>query len=236
MRQLYPNARVVFYLWDSLANTAGAIDKIRLCDAAYSFDPLDCDRTEGLVHLPLFYSKKVESVKHIHGYAAFIGTLHSNRYQLIKTIGAEIERLTSRKPFLYFYYPNKALFTILKLVRKGFRGISASDVHFEPVPREQYEAIQADAEIAIDICHPKQSGLTMRSIESLGAGKKLITNNKTILRYDFYRPENCYVVDGTAKADLAYFLNGAYQPYPPALVEKYYVDSWLETLLSSAEA
>ena len=196
MRQNYPNAKIVLYLWDSLANSFGALDKIRLCDIAYSFDPLDCDRNQSLKHLPMFYSEKVESPAYIQGYAAFIGTLHSNRYQLIKLIGAEIERVTSIKPFLYFYYPNRVVFMILRLVKRGLRGIKLSDVHFEPVPRAQYDTIQAEAEIIIDISHPKQSGLTMRPFEALGAGRKLITNNKIIMRYDFYRPENCYVIDG----------------------------------------
>lgn len=231
MRRRYPSARIVFYLWDSLANTPGAERKIQLCDASFSFDPVDCDRNKDLKHLPLFYSKKAGSTMHIPGYAAFIGTLHSDRYQLIKSLGEEIERITGIKPFLYFYYPNRKLFVVLKLLKKTFWKIRVSDLHYEPVPRERYEAIQSTAEIAIDICHPKQSGLTMRSIEALGAGKKLITNNKTVRRYDFFRPENCYVIDGQANEDFSYFLKSAYQPLAPETVARYHIDAWLQTLM-----
>lgn len=236
MRARYPGVKIVFYLWDSLANTPGADRRIALCDAAYSFDPFDCDRTEGLEHLPLFHSKEPRVSAPKPGLAAFIGTLHSDRYQLIRALGEEIERITGVKPFLYFYYPNKKLFAILKLVKKSFRKVRLSDVHFEPVPRETYDAIQSEAAIAIDICHPKQSGLTMRSIEALGEGKKLITNNKTVRRYEFFRSENCYLVEGEPGEDFRHFLNSPYQPPAAEVVAKYHIDSWLQTLLAAGDA
>lgn len=236
MRARYPKAKIVFYLWDSLANLSSADRKIGLCDVAYSFDPVDCDRTQGLEHLPLFHSKEPGATKYRPGFAAFIGTLHSKRYQLIKALAEEIENVTKITPFLYFYYPNRTLFSILKLTKKSFRKVRQSDMHFEPVPRDQYSAINSEAEIAIDICHPKQSGLTMRSIEALGDGKKLITNNKTVRRYEFFRPENCYVVDGELGPDFADFLTSPYQPQPDEVVAKYHIDSWLQTLLADGEA
>ena len=231
MRARYPEAKIVFYLWDSLANVSGADRKIELCDVAYSFDPVDCEKNEALEHLPLFHSKGPGSTTYKPGFAAFIGTLHGNRYQLIKALAEEIEKVTRITPFLYFYYPNRTLFSILKLTKKSFRKMRRSDVHFEPVPRDLYAAINSEAEIAIDICHPKQSGLTMRSIEALGDDKKLITNNKTVRRYDFYRPENYYIVDGKPGADFAAFLTSPYVPPPTETVAKYHIDSWLSTLL-----
>lgn len=232
MRARYPEAKIVFYLWDSLANVYGADRKIGLCDEAYSFDPVDCDNTEALEHLPLFHSKEPGSTAYKAGFAAFIGTLHSNRYQLIKALAEEIEKVTRITPFLYFYYPNRTLFSILKLTTKRFRKVRRSDVHFEPMPRHRYAAINSETEIAIDICHPKQSGLTMRTIEALGDGKKLITNNKTVRSYEFFRPENCYVVDGELGSDFADFLTSPYQPQPDEVVAKYHIDSWLLTLLA----
>lgn len=236
MRASYPMAKIVFYLWDSLANTPGAARKTLLCDASFSFDPVDCDRHAHLKYLPLFYSKKTDNTTYIPGFAAFIGTLHSDRYQLINMLGKEIERINGIKPFLYFYYPNRWIFAILKSMKKTFMTIRISDLHYEPVSREQYEKIQSAAEIVIDICHPKQSGLTMRTIEALGAGKKLITNNKTVCRSEFYRPENCYVIEGQPTDDFAYFLKSSYQQLEESIIEKYHIDSWLHTLLTDGDA
>lgn len=226
----------MFYLWDSLANVAGADRKIELCDAAFSFDPVDCDNTDALNHLPLFHAKTAPTATYKPGFAAFIGTLHSNRYLLIRGLADDIKKGTGIAPFLYFYYPNRLLFSILKFVKASFRSVRRSDVHFTPLDRDQYTEILSKAEIAIDICHPKQSGLTMRSIEALGDGKKLITNNKMVRRYDFFRPENCYVIDGELGSDFDTFLNSPYEPPQNEIVAKYHIDTWLQTLLSAKTA
>lgn len=236
MRARYPEAVIVLYLWDSLANSSGALEKIRLCDAAYSFDPVDCDSTEALEHLPLFHSKDMRTTIYNPRFAAFIGTLHSERYQLIRGLADKIEQVTGVAPFLYFYYPNYVLFFILKLMKRSFREVRWADMHFEPLHREQYDTINSNAGIVLDICHRKQTGLTMRSIEALGDGKKLITNNKALLSYDFFRPENCYVIDGELGENFGAFLNGPYQPIQEEVVAKYHIDSWLQTLLSAGRA
>lgn len=41
----------------------------------------------------------------------------------------------------------------------------------------------------LDICHSSQSGLTMRTIESIGLDKKLITNNSLVKEEPFYTPD-----------------------------------------------
>ena len=234
MRRRYPGVRIVYYQWDSIANTPGAERKIELCDAAFSFDPVDCDNIAGLEHLALFHSYDEVPDAPKHGFAAFIGTLHSDRYRLIRSLGEAIETITKIKPFIYFYYPNKVLLAILRLIKGSFRRVRASDVHFEPVPRDQYNAIQSEAEILIDICHPKQSGLTMRSIEALGSGKKLITNNRNVRRYDFFTPENHYVVEGELGEDFVHFLTSPYRSPGSETIARYHIDSWLQTLLATA--
>lgn len=231
MRTRFPKARIVFYLWDSLVNTPGAEEKYKLCDAAFSFDLRDCDSRLDLNHLPLFHSKSEQETSIKPGFAAFVGTLHSNRYPLIQSLGEEIEKITGIAPFLYFHYPNRWLFKVLKVLKKSFRMVSEDELHFVPLPRDQFLKIDAEAQIAIDITHPKQSGLTMRTIEALGSGKKLITNNKTVQRYDFYTPENCYVTKDRDRAGLVDFLESNYQTPPRDLVEKYHIDSWLRMLL-----
>lgn len=231
MRLRYPDARIVLYLWDSIANTPGAERKIELCDLAFSFDPVDCERIGALRHLPLFHSSDREPTASVPGFAAFIGTLHSDRYRLIRSIGNKIKHITGVPPFIYFYYPNRALFYVNKIINPSFRRVKPTDVNFRPVPRDQYTAIEADAQILIDICHPKQSGLTMRTIEAVGGGKKLITNNPNIRGYDFFCADNIYVVESEPGKDFESFLDKPHRPLSPALVARYHIDSWVRTLL-----
>ena len=63
------------------------------------------------------------------------------------------------------------------------------------LPSEQLTAKLKQSKTVVDIQHPKQSGLTMRTIEMLGANKKMITTNADIQNYDFYHPNNICIVD-----------------------------------------
>ncbi|OEE51101.1 hypothetical protein [Vibrio splendidus] len=56
--------------------------------------------------------------------------------------------------------------------------------------------------VVIDINQVGQNGITMRPIEALLAEKKLVTNNKKILEYDFYHPNNILIID--SQDDLTY--------------------------------
>lgn len=231
MRVRYPNAKIIYYLWDSLRNVKGAIERIELCDLAYSFDPADCETTANLVHIPDFYSEEGILRAKVPGLAVFIGTLHGNRYEEVQAIGSRIQNETGVKPFLYYYYPNKLLFAVLKLLRRKFRTIPFGNIHFTPLDRKEYQEMLEKAGIVIEICHKDQTGLTMRSLEALGAGAKLITNNRIIRQYDFYRADNCYVIDGILDEGFSRFVKSNYQALNPELVKKYHIDSWLRTLL-----
>ncbi|MFH4210110.1 lipopolysaccharide biosynthesis protein, partial [Acinetobacter baumannii] len=54
--------------------------------------------------------------------------------------------------------------------------------------------LYAKSNVILDISHPGQSGLTMRTFEAIGAGKKLITTNLNIKEYPFYNSDNIFII------------------------------------------
>lgn len=46
----------------------------------------------------------------------------------------------------------------------------------------------------IDIVQAGQCGITLRPLEALSLGKKLLTNNQNIVNYNFYRKENIFIL------------------------------------------
>lgn len=231
LREIHPNIRTTYYLWDSLRNTRGALRLAEACDTAYSFDHLDCLGNDTLELLPLFHSKVYGKRKYLKGYASFIGTLHSDRYVGINSIASHVKHFSGVNPYIYFYYPSKLIFNALKVFSKKFRNVPISDVSFTPLERNEYESVQSSSEISIDICHPNQTGLTMRTIEALGDQKKIITNNAAITLYDFFDPKNCYVVEDKFPSGLREFIEADYNPVDESIVYSYHIDSWIEKLL-----
>ena len=82
----------------------------------------------------------------------------------------------------------------------------------------------------IDLPHPDQSGLTIRSIEALGLKKKLITTNVNILKYDFYHPANIMLITPNNPTISKEFLHLDYVTLDQKIYDKYKVSEWLRSL------
>ena len=82
----------------------------------------------------------------------------------------------------------------------------------------------------IDIQHPLQPGLTMRTIEIIGAKKKLFTTNKDVENYDFYNRNNIFIINrNEPKLDFS-FLKKDYEDIDETIYEKYSLSSWIRTI------
>ena len=91
-----------------------------------------------------------------------------------------------------------------------------------------------NSEIIIDIEHPDQSGLTIRTLEVLAAGKKLVTTNRDVINYDFYQYGNVYVIDRLNPKVPQDFIKKPFNPYPSSILNSYSIDNWLVDVLEDA--
>ena len=76
----------------------------------------------------------------------------------------------------------------------------------------------------------KHQGLTFRVFEAMGLNKKIITNNKDIINYDFYNPQNRLVINTENPVISNHFLNSPYDPVPESIYKKYTLKSWIRTV------
>jgi hypothetical protein len=88
-----------------------------------------------------------------------------------------------------------------------------------------------DSNVILDIHHPLQNGLTIRTFETLGAKKKIITTNEHIKKYKFYNSNNILIIDRKIpKIDINFFN----QDFQDCELDLYYamsLDGWLDTIL-----
>ncbi|TKF69494.1 hypothetical protein FCV59_20550 [Vibrio sp. F13] len=83
----------------------------------------------------------------------------------------------------------------------------------------------------LEVNAPGQSGLTLRALEALFFRKKLITNNKEIVKYDFYDQENIYILGFDTRC-LKSFVESEYKDVPGSIKEKYSFEHWLKFMSS----
>ena len=108
-----------------------------------------------------------------------------------------------------------------------------SEFRFLQLPVKQVQEILEDTVSVVDIEHPDQSGLTIRTIEAVFSGRKLITTNSDIVNYDFYDSNNILVIDRKYPVIPDGFLEGKATEMKPDLVDKYSIKGWLKELLIS---
>lgn len=234
LRGVHPESKLIMYYWDSIANNHNAKSMLKSFDKVLSFDKND-SKEFGLEFLPLFYIPQYENIAQINVSQKydlmFAGTVHSERYEFVNGIVKQIE-LAGGKCFTWFYFPSKVNFYKLKWDNPKFRNANIKNFHFTPMSREDLLGYYAESRIQVDMQHPKQTGLTMRTIETLGAKKKLITTNTDIIKYDFYRPENVLVVDRYNPLISKEFVDTPWKEIPVEIYKKYSISSWLNTIFS----
>lgn len=229
LRELVPEAVFILYMWDSFKNKKKSKDVLPLFDTAFTFDPEDAEKYN-LRLRPLFFSEK---------YAAspandwrydflFIGTAHSDRYHLVKKIinGLPPE---ARGRF-YFYLNSRKLFWLQKILRKDFRKIRLKDISFTSLSQQETANLIHQSKVIIDINHPQQVGLTMRTLETLGAQRKLVTTNERVTEYDFYDEQNILVIDRGHPVIPADFLHSHINPADKGVLYRYSISGWLDEL------
>lgn len=78
-----------------------------------------------------------------------------------------------------------------------------------------------------------QDGLTFRVFESLYLRKKLITTNKDIITYDFYNPNNIYVIEDINDIQIPHsFFSTEYENIDAIIYNNYLYSSWLKNILT----
>jgi hypothetical protein len=227
-----PMTKFIYYTWDSISNLNGVESTFDAFDVLKTFDSNDANEIEGFSLLPLFYTDDYRHCvdgEHRKYSLSFVGTIHSDRYRFAYNVKSLLGDVDNVRVFFFFYYPNKLIFSVLQTLFRRFRFLSKNEVSFSKLSSVAVSKIMNQSEAVLDYNHPGQSGLTMRTFECLGLQKKIITTNKNIRDYDFYRDNNVYVF-GEGR-DLADFLAGSYEEIPLDIYEKYNVNSWVKELV-----
>jgi len=232
------SARFVLYMWDSLMLYPNSKALIPLFDRAYSFDLDDCNELEALTFLPLFYGKVFEEVGNdslpteIKYDIVSICTAHPNRYKKMRVLFPALQAKGIR--IFSFMFLNKLQYWYNKVFVKEFKVANSREFRFKPMSERENLDMLRQSNSVFDMQHNNQSGLTMRTIETLGAKRKLITTNTNIKKYDFYHENNIYIMNEQNSSGIEQFIRHDYEPIDEAIYRKYSLHSWLETMITES--
>jgi hypothetical protein len=230
IRDRLPNATMGLYLWDGIENVPGVLNSVGLFDAVSTFDPEDAAE-QGWHFRPLFARNAAvcpQPPVPTRFDWCFIGTLHSDRHRVITAL---LQRTIEGKSFVFGYLPGNLVFALRHLTDWRLWRAPKGSLSTTPMSAVDIAAVVGQSRAVLDVEHPRQRGLTMRTIETLLAGKKLLTTNRLIMKSDLFDPSRVEVIDRRKPAITAAFLGQPFKPVPHEVAVGYSCVAWIGELL-----
>ncbi len=185
-----PNLYTILYQWDSVTNWE--------CDYRYLIPYFDSVKTFdykdsldlNLEYVPTFHTDEFASIKTVNPeYDLFyFGGYSTPRYEFLKRIKSYAKenniKLKSHLAISLKYF--------LKEWLSG-RKLDASLLSFKKLNKQEYLRLFKASNIIVDYANEMQTGITMRSLDALGAGKKILTSNEYIKNEPGYNPNQIQI-------------------------------------------
>ncbi len=229
----YSQTKLVLYLWDSILNVKNVVEKFSFFDKIASFDPVDCEKYKNIKYRPLFFLDSYKNKYETAGNGLFfVGTLNGDRRVVLSKVNNFVKDQINFE-YWFFIRSNFEMFllNLHKAINK-FLGIKYYEIPSNRLIRKAMTASQINSKIesclaVLDIHHPKQTGLTMRTFEVLASGKKLVTTNKSIQNEIFFDSSIIQIIDREKpEIDLNFFNNDCNR-MPDLFFKHYSCKGWL---------
>jgi hypothetical protein len=193
MKKKHKNATFILYLWDSLKKISGIDLILPYFDKIFSFDLEDVNQY-GFIYRPLFFRPEIKEASSLQKKydVSFVGIVHSDRVLLLRNIrnyminnGYKVlfKLLIGRMDLLYLLLSKK---------------INASDLSmfmFKKISFKKYCRILQMSKCIVDLHHPLQTGLTIRTIEAFASACFVITTNINIKKCTDIPKSLYYILD-----------------------------------------
>lgn len=185
IRERNPNVYTILYQWDLFSLWDSDYRHLMpYFDKTLSFDYRDCD-TLNIPYAPTF---------HMDEYAAIKSS--SQTFDFIYCANHTDEKYEFLKKFLdYSAQKGYRIHTHLyiswfKFLKENLRGnnIGYHHVSFRRLKRKEYFELFSQSKTVVDFSATTQSGITMRVIDALGSGKRVLTNNGHVTQEPGFDP------------------------------------------------
>jgi len=231
LRGTFPHASLGLYLWDGVENVKGVERLAPLFDSVSTFDLEDAHRL-GWHYRPLFARKVALNADVVADKTfdwCFVGTVHSDRHRVIHRLRSHYG--DAMRSFVFAYFQSPVVLLARKLLDRTLWSAPAGTLSTTPMAAGEVAQVIAKSHAVLDVEHPRQRGFTMRTIETLLAGKKLITTNRHLLASNLFHPSRVCLIDRMAPRVPAEFLRQTALPVDDSLRATYTCEGWARELL-----
>lgn len=210
IRKTNNQARIIYWYWDPVFRIGLPKKSIFKNVEIWSFDPRDCIDYNFKFNTT-FYFSDISLTKCTKEYDVFFIGNDKGRIEYLQQLKNKLTNLGFKGH--YHIIPDKK---------------QNEKKQYKPIPYSDYLNILSKTKVLIDVMPLGQSGLTIRTMESIFFNMKLITNDHSIINQDFYLPENIFIIGKDNEDMLVDFINSPYRELEDKIVKGYEVSNWLE--------
>ena len=231
LRAIHVQSRFILYLWDAIGGYIRKgidLDAYLQCfDKTYTFDKKDAMRYE-IDYQPLFCVRRFQDqlpFPDCRNGVYMVGNLADfRRYGAVDSFN----RYCRYRQISFEWYLKGTLRKNMKIFMQGG---SLRNLHLTSIGDQEFCRMMNRSQAVFDFANHLQDGYTMRLMENLCAGKKIITNNRNVLNESFYSPDRFFVFDDLCFDGVEDFLNTPLVD-PQARFEAFYLSSFIKKLIS----
>lgn len=210
IRKMFRHQKFVLWLWNPVSktyrrNASRVIDNLKKMGYdVYTFDENDAQKYQlGLrpqfTMLTIDCNANENSFKHD---VYFLGQ-PKGREEMLETIRKE--------------YSSLGIDCFFKIVR------TPSDY----ISYEENIKNVIECKSILEICQEGQRGLTLRALEAMLCHRKLITNNQSIIKEDFYDSQNIFIIGKDNNENIKEFIDSDFVIGDESVLMKYDFNNWL---------
>lgn len=215
---------MIAFQWDGLNRTPEIFEKIKYFDKFYAFNPSDVDNKNVFFATNFYFNIIPEFIDNKSSDVYYLGSYLDERTKILNELLNKFEQLK--------LITNINLFSNKKLIKEKYAGSKINIVNTFLSYYENLEFVN-QSNIIIDLKLEVHNGLSFRFFECLFLKKKMITNNKSVVNYDFYHPNNIFILNDNNLEELNNFVNLPYVEIPEKIVSKYYFKNWIKNILEN---
>lgn len=204
IKKTYPNAKLILYYWNNVDDYLLSLSKNKDFDDIWSFNSYDCNKYK-LKYNPQFYFENKLKINN-----------NNNKFDILF-----IGRDKGRKEIVGNFLETVENYNLDNKI------IIIEDEK-DCIDYSKYLEYLSSSKIILDIVTSQNYGLTLRTLESIFYEKKLITNNKNIVNYDFYDKNNIFIIGIDDMDKMKNFINSEYKKIDKKIIDYYKFESWFD--------
>lgn len=218
LHKINPDARINLWYWNYAENTVNPDTISDEWCIKWSFSRIDCLRYNMKFNPPPYFSEMVGYKYDIEYDVAFVGK-DKGRLEALLKLKKTIEDMGLRTKF----------------VITPDRKYQNNPAYSPEIPYQESMRISSRSRALLDYIEVNNSGQSMRVMECLFLKRKLITNSILIPDYDFYRPENIFILGRDDIRALPMFLQIPYVEIDKKIILKYDFGSFINRFMLTGE-